>query len=503
VAHQLTEAHGVNNDYARKIIQRSNHTVLRLRGISLPRNERFLYLSNQERSNEFWLSLLKAFNSTQSVYGFAVNSLIARSGIAPLSQFGVFSGSPGRLKGHLSHEVVFKRLRDIGMLDTIGSVDWGDCIIFSDQTPWSNGNLHQLKARGIAEHILLEALADWVRKLGFGSYERVAIRGKQQQPEFGQFNWDLTAPSYLHPFVRFESHKAVPGFFVADVLLGTELTREQVGYFISKVEMMRRRRTTRPFLAMLVADHFAPEAFTQGKAHGIILTNPDVLLGKGISQAFRELISTLTNAAAAVVNNPAIIETLFSKLSAVEGAAINLRGPLFELLVACYFRRQGSVDVGYQVRDLDTHETAEIDVLVKKSSEVLCCECRGYTTNAISETAVREWLEIKVPRMRRYLLTQDAYKDFPLRFEFWTTGSFTPEAAQFLQAKQARITKYSIDWKDGQTVRKNVAMSREARLVNVLDEHYYRHPLPRALASVASRRVEVSEKLAKIVPAEI
>jgi hypothetical protein len=388
------------------------------------------------------------------------------------------------------------RLRDCGdqapyfrFQPSLSLAHWGLCVAFSEHTPWERGNLHRFRARAIAEQILLDAVADWVRKLGFGSYGKVAIRGKKEQPKFGQFNWDLTAPTYLQPFVRFRlGARPVPGFFVADAVLGTDLTEEQISYFVSKATIMCRQQRTRPFLAMLIADHFAPEAFKRGKKAGLILTSPDVLLGKGVSSALRELILTLTNAAAVAVKNPHVIEELFSKLSAVEGAALNLRGPLFEMLLAYCFRRTGNVDIGVQLRDPENGEAAEIDVLVKEATRlrVRACECKGYSKNTVGENEVKEWLETRVPRIRRFLLDQDSYNQLPMSFEFWTTGSLAPDAVRYLRVQESRIRKYQIGWKDGHGVRNYVADLKDSYATKILDEHYFRHPVTRILAPVSS-----------------
>ncbi len=369
IARHLSGTTGVSNDYARKIIQRSAPIVLRLNEIRFPRNELFLYLKEHYQGEIFWRSLLQAFDATGSVYGLAVNSLIAREGIVPLAHFGTISGSPTRLTGHLSHDVVLKRLVDIGLLDFVDSAVWGQCVTFGQHSPFDKGDLLTLKARTVAEKIVLDALGEWARKLGLASFGKVALRGDRKQPQFGQFNWDLTAPTYLQPFVRHsEGFRPTPGFFVADVLLGKVVTQEEVRYFVNKAAIMRRQRRTRPFLGLLVADYYMPEAFKLGKGEGLIFTTPDVLFGNGISAALRELIQTLKNAAAAAVKNPDVIHDLFAKLGRIEGAALNLRGPLFEMILAYCSRREGSVDIGVSVRDPNTGELAEIDVLVKAST---------------------------------------------------------------------------------------------------------------------------------------
>jgi hypothetical protein len=479
VAEILMKSTGVSNDYARKLIQRSGPGVLALEGIRFPRNEQFLYLQGQHKTDQFWHSLLKAFEKTGSVYGLAINSLQARDNIIPTSHFGIVSGSPDRLKGHIAHEVVLKRLIQIGLLDTSDSESFGSCVTFAPDTPFDSGELRSLKARVVAEQILLDALRDWARKLGFGSYDRVELRSYSKQPRFGQFDWDLAAPTYVHPFVRFGDRQPKPGFFVADVLLGKELSAADAAYFVNKAKIMRRQRNTRPFMAVLVANYFSREAFKIGKEQGLIFSTPDTLFGNGIAAALKELIQTLTNAAAAAVKNPKIIEDLFSKLGKLEGAAMNLRGPLFEMILAYLLRNDGSIDVGYQVRHPETGEPAEVDVLVKGSGAVRACECKGYGTSRVDLDEVKEWLEKKVPKIRKYFLSQDYFRNQEMSFEFWITGQFTRKAIDYLEAQKRRLTKYRLAWKDGKEVREYVRLAKESYAAKLLDEQYFRHPLSR------------------------
>lgn len=466
----------MTNDYARKLIQRSGPGVLTLEEIRFQRNEQFLFLEQHRDTPQFWRALLEAFDSTGSVYGIAVNSLRARDNIVPCSHFGIMSGSPTRLKRHVSHAIVLQRLAKIGLLDVRDYDGFGSCVTFAEGTAFDSGNIRSLRARSVAEQILLDALHDWARKLSLGSYGKVALRGSIQQPQFGQFNWDLTAPTYLQPFVKY-GIKTQPGFFVADVVLGKELSMAEVAYFLNKATIMRRQRNTRPFLGMLVANYFSRDAFQAGKAHGLIFATPDTLFGNGISAALKELIQTLTNAAAAAVRNPSVIDDLFSKLAKVEGAALNLRGPLFEMILGYCFRNEGSIDIGVAVRAPETGEPAEIDVLVKGAGVVRACECKGYSTNNIDIDEVKDWLERQVPRIRKYFLSQDYFKRLKMRFELWITGKFTDTALAYLQAKRHQLTKYEIDWKDGEELRKFVNLLKEPYATKILDEQYFRHPL--------------------------
>jgi hypothetical protein len=117
------------------------------------------------------------------------------------------------------------------------------------------------------------------------------------------------------------------------------------------------------------------------------------------------------------------------------------------------------------VKDPDTGQAAEIDVLVKESTLVRVCECKGYSNNLVDEPEIKDWLQTRVPRLRKSLLSQDSFKKFPLSFEFWTTGSFTPEAICYLKARKNQFSRYQVTWMDGDGARKYVARTKDSYIL--------------------------------------
>ncbi|MBT3201336.1 MAG: hypothetical protein HN350_15655 [Phycisphaerales bacterium] len=189
-------------------------------------------------------------------------------------------------------------------------------------------------------------------------------------------------------------------------------------------------------MSLFVADWFTKDAFALGKKMGLIFTTPAILFGEDIAKALKSLIATLENAAAAATKNPDVVADLFRKLGKIEGAASNLRGPFFEMIAGhCIGQVEGgSIDIGAMARDPRSGKPAEIDVLLVKGNQRVCCyECRGHLNSVTVEVAdVEKWLEQKVPIMRRFILGEDRFKRATVGFEFWTTGQFSKEAAAYL-----------------------------------------------------------------------
>ena len=105
-------AGGLSEEAARQRISRSRGKVRRFTSIKLPKRESFLYLDAQYGSYEFWNSLVKAHSEANSAYGIAMQSIMARGGAIPKKYFSVVSGSPQKLKKHISSNNILEHLID-------------------------------------------------------------------------------------------------------------------------------------------------------------------------------------------------------------------------------------------------------------------------------------------------------------------------------------------------------------------------------------------------------
>ena len=113
---------------------------------------------------------------------------------------------------------------------------------------------------------------------------------------------------------------------------------------------------------------------------------------------------TLAHAAAVAANDPKRLEELFTRLGSIEGAAGNLRGALFELIVGHMVRaiEGGSIDVGEIVRDVESNQSREIDVRLVKERKVTVYECKGYQPGSVvHRQEIEQWLKEKLPSSTR------------------------------------------------------------------------------------------------------
>lgn len=147
-------------------------------------------------------------------------------------------------------------------------------------------------------------------------------------------------------------------------------------------------------MPVIVADGFELAAFNELRSHGIIATKPSALFGREVARGLAGLLETLRNASAIAAANPEVIETLFGQLGKIEGAAQNLRGALFELIVGHIVTLEGavSIDIGRQAY-ISQETSFEIDVFSYAAQEVRLIECKGYApTHRVDADEVEKWI---------------------------------------------------------------------------------------------------------------
>lgn len=473
-------AGGVGAAAARKRLSRLPETVRVLRGLPFPRRSRFIYLESQFNSQEYWSALIRAVETGNPAYAAAIAGVRARGGAVPKSHFGIVSGAPIRQKGQIASSVLLKRLQSVELLSEVSVEGLGECILLGSQKAISTRELSDLRARLLTEDFLLDAMRAWLGRMNMASPNATRIRDLGPLPQFSTFQFDLCGPSYLKPLTKRRDGKIEPGFFVADVILGRNLKEEDVKPFIRKCNTLSHLRKLRPFAPMLIADGFSREGLHLCRSNGVIATTPESLFGRDVARALADLLRTLSKAAAFAAANPDKIEQLFNKLSVIEGAAGNLRGALFEILVGCVVHslEGGSLDVGALIRDAETGRQAEIDVRLVVQRNLKIYECKGYQPNSlVTHEEIKEWLEDKIPMLYRSHVSEQRFHESRIAFNFWTCGKFAPAAEKLLATASARTKKYEIHWMDGQGVRQYISKLQTSGIRKIFDEHYLRHPI--------------------------
>lgn len=493
LAKLLVQRYGMSEAAARKRVSRPSPNIRRLAYLTFPRNVRFLYLQKDFGSPYYWQNLISALLSSGSAYGLALAALQQRNGILPRQHFQIACGAPLRQRKRLAAETVLSRLKQAQLIDEYDIPGIGPCVALSQGPHRYDEGRHELQARLIAEDILLKAIRSWLQKSGLGSYNKIALRDESPTPRVGTFAWDLTAPSYVGALLEWNGQgKVKNGFIACDVLLGVAVEEEGLRPFISKCMALRSLKKVGRCLQLFVADRYSQQAFMAAKKSGLLPLTPETLFGREVAEGLGQLFEVLRDAAHYAVDADVFAE-LFRKLASIEGAAVNLRGALFEYLVAEIVRQliSQSVKLNYVLRT-PTGEKAEADVVVEEANRrVTFIECKGYQpAGTVPDVMVERWLSKKVPAMYAAAREHSDWKSLDIRFEFWTTGRLSDTSRNSIEnaQQQIRATRYTIDVKDADGVRAIAQGLKNKSLVQTLEQHFLKHPMATLEDVLPSRR---------------
>ncbi|KVW61710.1 hypothetical protein [Burkholderia ubonensis] len=496
----LVDKHKLTPAAARKRVSRLGPDIARLY-LAFPRNARFVYLKKDFGSPEYWQSLIKALLDTRSAYGLALVALQQRGGIMLADHFPIACGAPLRQAKHLSPETIVARLKQANLVGEYVIPGVGNCIGLVQGPDRYDFASAEIKARVLTEEILLNAIKMWMRNLGLVSYDKVAMRGDSESlPKVSTFAWDLTAPSYLGPMLDW-SRSGTPkqGFVACDVLLGLEIDEPGLRPFIYKSTTLRSLKNVGRCLQIFVASRYTKQAFDLAKRNGIVPATPDSLFGSEVAEGLAQLTTVLREAAVAAAN-PEVLNEVFSRLSKIEGAANNLRGALFEFVVAEIVRQLfagTSVTMNEHFQD-DAGAKAEVDVVATNHRRsVHFIECKGYQPyGTVPDKYVMAWLEQRLPLVYQAARKHSGWKDLDIHFEFWTTGKLSPAAIAAVEEASGRIRKYTVAFRDASAVRDLAKQTRDTSLIKTLEQHFLAHPMATVEAGAAKRVAREARSLA-------
>jgi len=477
VAAELAKRAKISPATARKRLSRAGGKVRKLAGVPFARNSRFMYLEQEFGSPLYWSRLAQALMASNSALGYAIAGLKQCGGMVPARYFPIICGAPIRQLKHLAPETILQRLSEAGLVKLIAVPGVGDCVALVQEDQFYQASAVEMRARLITEDILLAAVRDWLRKLGIASYKLVATRERDPLPQVGTFAWDLSAPSYLGHMVRYtKDGKSKPGFVACDVNLTGDMSATGVMPFIRKCVTLRALRNVGPCLQILVAERFDREAFTLLRSHGIIAATPASLFGKEIAEALRELTSVLVNAAHSLFDAERFDE-LFQTLGKIHGASNQLRGTLFEYLVADVAKRTGMGDVWMnRIFKVPDKGKAEVDVLaVRWNHSITAIECKGYSPRAtIPDDLFRRWLQHNVPIAYKAMRGHPDYKNLPIVFEFWTSAPISEQSLALFETAKAALNenRYMIALRGPGDVTRICWDTNEASLINAFEKHF-------------------------------
>lgn len=474
---------GVSSAAARQRIARAGPDVIKLAGLRFPHNARFLYLPDQFGDRSYWDAIERVFRAEGLSYWGAVAGLKSRGGLWPRAFFAGLCGCALARQRQLSPDRVLERLQAIQLLEELVDEATGDRFVTFRPMVYVRDPIQNIRAALIAENIALHGMREWCRRIGFGSYEQVRVRGDDEPPVVAGVTWDLSAPSFMRPLARAANGGLKPGFVVCDVNLRGRLDEDAITLFIRKHDLASAPLNVAPIMPFLLADGFSTKAFSLARQKGILATTTAQLFGEDVAKALRDLIGLLTDTGATASVNPDHLEKVMSNLTRIEGAANNLRGALFELAIGTLVKdvEGGFLRAGEKWTDYETGQIAEVDVLLDRPNgeSVLIIECKSKIPGSrLSIAEAKKWRTDRVPLIHKMLRNDSRFGNRQLTFELWTNGPLDEAVSTWL-ASQPPSPDYQTTWRDGEAVKDYLDKAQTPSIRRIMNEHYFRHPLAR------------------------
>ncbi len=479
---ELVDRHHLSHDAARKRVSRAGKDIYRLEGLPFPRNVKFVYLKKDYRSPYFWGALYSAFKDTNSAYWYAIAALKERDGVMPYEHFLISCGAPVRQQKHIPPEKIIERLEMHEILSVRDLDGFGRCVVLTQYEQDLDFILPDIRARLIAEKLLISAVSQWAKNLGLVSYNLFKKRDEEELPTVSTTVWDMAGPSYISPLVDIgQNDKIKPGFFACDILLNKKVSDDGIQPFLRKCKTLRGLPNVGRCMQMFVANEYKSDAFKLAKEAGVLPATVESLFGRDVAKGLVNLLRTLESAAQAVIIEPERFNQLFDQLGKIEGAVGNLRGVLFEYFSASVVQkayRTNYVRLNEVCKTQDGSR-AESDIIAElHSGEILFIECKGHQPNGtVSFDEIKRWLQVRVPTLRKYALEHPDWKRKNLYFALWTSGGFSEESLELLSRAKESTSKYKLDYFDAEDVLKIVHSCNDKEMLKTYFKCFLDYPL--------------------------
>lgn len=480
----LVQEHGFTLGNASQIISRSLRVPKDKSGIDvlqniLPKRTGLLFLSKEKNTVKFWKGVVSEMQKSKGAYSYALNSIIARSGIVPINHFHISCGSPtGKLKKHPSSAIVLKKLVDVNFVTIQDIPGLGECVVLNQSTGIKN-NETTLWLRLKLEELVLDCAELWLKNLNLSAYNQLKSRKDHDYVPVYVFSWDLSGISYLNALRKNEKGSTKPGFVVVDLLMTKRaLGLTDIQPFMAKCNALRVHTNKKSVgvLEIFLAFKYDKEAFSELKKMGIMPATISNIFGEQLASSLLDTLDMLTGMGELDLKKT---DTLLSELSRIEGPALNIRGTLFTLIVGHILTREGWKIISYDRVIKHGGKSQEVDIIAEKGEEILYVECKGkQSQNLANAEEVNKWLEKTIPHTISHH-EGVGISSKKIMFQFWSASGFTADAQINFGSQMVSMggVKYSSTYCGPKEIKARVSVLKEVSITKVLNEHYFNHPL--------------------------
>lgn len=465
LARKFEHEYGVSNMAARQALSRAKKPVNKICRLSFEKNQKFFYLKSQYMSKNYIENLIDAIKQSSHVNWVYICAFQSQSGFVAKDILPSLVSSPiQNVKGHKLHQRVIEDLLKCGIISEYDDTHW----MLAEWIPLQSHNVARAAGLEAVKKQVVNDFAAWAQNINLIGYH--SAKTLSVSAEFAHFQWALTAPSYIQPF--YDIAKTRPGFVVADIFYGRIATMEDIAFFLDKLSIIRSFKKLPAFMPVLLVESITQEALKALKENKVMVANIKNIFDQKYTKLLAEIVTVFSNSSAIISKHPEKIEMLFSEIAKAEGRYNDIIGDMFELLVGYYYQHIGCryLEIRKRIQIPNSKETNEIDVLVERNGKIIIVECKA-TRLALDEVFVEKWLTQTVGRIRTWMQYQ--YPDGrKLKFQLWSLGGFTPEAASQLTLAASRTGKYKIEFFDKEQIVNLAKAHRVQPLVDILQQHF-------------------------------
>jgi hypothetical protein len=432
---------GLKDEAARQQISRARGGIYRLHEIQFPKHEYFIYLKDQFKSPLFYTNLVKAFKTTSSIHKCIITGIINFGGCVTIEKLKVLSGCPKSRKKKKTYDQVIRELHAVGLIVI------NDNLCFLQEDAFLSPKIYtDSKLISYLNDLFQEILAIWIKKNSMASYNAISYYG-----DFCSYHWDLASPSYLLPLINRKGEKNNPGFIVADIIPQFDINDDDVDYFIRKVESCFSERNTVPFIPILLGFKFKDSTWELLKKRNILAATVYNFFGEEIEKLLINIIELLKVNNISELSNFDNFNKVLKAISKIEGPTNNLKGVFFEVLVGYIASKIFPDTVTLNKKIHNDNISAEIDVLVTTSSEIIVYECKAKKSKQlITGKDIEKWIN-KIASLYSYFKSNNnENSNRKISFYFWTTSDFDDEANKLFS--KMNVGKYKVEKKNGNEI---------------------------------------------------
>ena len=451
----------IKEDNARKRIQRLPDEIGKIKGVCC-NGQSILFVREKWNTEQYYLKILKVLEENAIQHYLIISSLQLHYGVLPTDRLASYSISPVKnIKGHKLFEKVIDDLKRIGLVE----ITENQCRIRGCD------NVFESKSRAIStiQTVVLQQFHDWARKIGLFSFGSAKFNDV-----FSGYQFGMVAPSYIKSLTGKSlkgERKIIPAFVLADILLKKDIGKEDVDFFVRKIQNILMQNQHAKFIPFLIIGSHDADVYQYLKSNGIVVGNIDELFGSKYSETIYGIFNLISNAVTILKNNPDQYIKLLSEIEKLaSGKTFNLKGDLFEMAVGYY---HAQLCKNLEISKTITYDgrTNEIDVYAVYQDKVVFAECKGCSS-PVSDDYIEKWLTKIIPHIRKWALQDDSLCKKNIVFEIWSTGGFTEKSTNLLLNKQKNIRKFSIDFFNASEMKKLALSKNVPHFKDIIDKYY-------------------------------